>query len=393
VSVTEPKGFVAAGVAGGIKAGGGLDLALVATVDGAPVPAAAVCTANLAAAASVQLTRRHLAATGGLATAVLLSSGNANAATGAQGLADVTEMCSIVAAGMGADVTTSEHVLIAQTGLIGIPMPMSPVRSGLPLLLADRAGGRAAAARAAQAIMTTDTRSKETVIAGAGFCVGAMAKGAAMLAPNMATMLAVLTTDAVVEPGVLQAALAEAVAGSFNRLSVDGCTSTNDTVAVLASGRSEVAPARSELVVALADACGQLAAMMAGDAEGATKVATVQVVGAASDAEAHRAARKVAESQLVQCSLNGADPYWGRVVSELGSAGVAFELDRVAVAYGGETVCSGGVATDHDAAAVAAHMAGRMIELRCDLGVGTGSGAVLTTDLSYGYIDENRTTS
>lgn len=393
MSVTEPEGFVAGGVAGGIKAGGGLDLALVATADGVPVPAAAVCTGNLAAAPAVQLTRRHLGATGGLAAAVVLSSGNANAATGAQGLADVIEMCSTVAAGLGADATAAEHVLIAQTGLIGIPMPMAPVRSGLPMLLADRRAGREAAARAAQAIMTTDTRPKETVVSGTGFCVGAMAKGAAMLAPNMATMLAVLTTDAAVEPSVLQRALAEAVAGSFNRLSIDGCTSTNDTVAILASGRSTVAPGQAELTAVLADACGQLAAMMADDAEGATKVARVQVGGAASDAEAHQAARKVAESQLVQCSLNGADPYWGRVVSELGSAGVAFELDRVAVAYGGVTVCAGGIAVDHDAAAVATHMAGRMIDLQCDLGIGSGSGAVLTTDLSYGYIDENRTTS
>lgn len=392
MSVTEPKGFTAAGVSGGIKAGGALDLALVSTADGAPVPAAAVCTGNLAAAPAVQLTRRHLEASGGMAAAVVLSSGNANAATGAQGMADVAEMCSLVAAGLGA-ATAPEHVLVAQTGLIGIPMPMAPVRTGLPVLLADRAEDRAAGARAATAIMTTDTRAKETVVTGAGFCVGAMAKGAAMLAPNMATMLAVLTTDAVADPATVRAALAEAVASTFNRLSVDGCTSTNDTVALLASGRSQTVPSRSALTGALTDACSQLAAMMADDAEGATKVAWVQVVGAASDADAHRAARKVAESQLVQCSLNGSDPYWGRVVSELGSAGVAFDVDRVAVAYGGVTVCAGGVAVAHDAAAVAAHMAGRMIELRCDLGLGDGSGAVLTTDLSYGYIDENRTTS
>jgi len=393
VSVTEPKGFVAGGVSSGIKAGGGLDLALVATADGMPVPAAAVFTSNLAAAPSVQISRRNLSASGGHAAGVVLSSGNANAATGAQGAADAAEMCLTVARGLGDSRTVTSHVLIAQTGLIGIPLPMAPVRSGLPLLLADRAGDRSAAGRAARAIMTTDTRPKETVVTGKGFCVGAMAKGAAMLAPNMATMLAVLTTDAVVDPATLHESLAEAVAGSFNRLSVDGCTSTNDTVAVLSSGASGTVPTSVALTQALAEVCGHLAAMMADDAEGATKVAIVSVLGAASDGEAHRAARKVAESQLVQCSLNGADPYWGRVVSELGSAGVAFELDRVAIRYGGETVCRDGVGVSHDTVAVAAHMAGRNIALECDLGIGAGTAAVLTTDLGYGYIDENRTTS
>ncbi len=176
-------------------------------------------------------------------------------------------------------------------------------------------------------------------------------------------------------------------------MSVDGCTSTNDTVLVLASGASGTRPPVDALVDALGRACGELAGMMVADAEGASKVAHVVVTGAASDDEAHRAARKVAESALVKCSLNGADPYWGRVVSELGSAGVAFEMDRVDVAYGGITVCRGGVAAEHDEKAVQAHMAGRSIEMRCDLGMGGGSGAVLTCDLGHGYIDENRTTS
>ncbi len=398
MSVNHPEGFVSGGVACGIKAGGGLDLALVATADGLAVPAAGVFTSNRAAAAPVQVSRRHLAASGGRAAAVVLSSGNANAATGAQGVADAEEMCQTVAAGIAGPgqpvgVVAAEHVLVCQTGLIGIALSMAPVRAGLPALLADRSGGSDAAARAARAIMTTDTVAKEAVVSGSGFSVGAMAKGAAMLAPNMATMLAVLTTDAVVEPEPLRAALAEAVAGSFNRLTIDGCTSTNDTVLVLANGRSGVRPEPAAITAALADACGQLARMMAEDAEGATKVAVVRVVGAAGDAEAERAARSVAESQLVQCSLNGADPYWGRVVSELGSAGVDFDLDRVAVAYGGVTVCRGGVAADHDSSAVAEHMAGRTVEIVCDLGLGSGSAAVLTTDLGYGYIDENRTTS
>lgn len=392
MSVTDPAGFVAGGVACGIKAGGGLDMALVATADGLAVPAAAVFTTNQAAAASVQLSRRHLTQSGGRAAAVVLSSGNANAATGARGLADVEEMAATVAVGLAAG-SSAEHVLVAQTGLIGIPLPMEPVRRGLPAVLGDRAADRAAADRAARAIMTTDTRQKETVVHGSGYRVGAMAKGAAMLAPNMATMLAVLTTDAVVDPVDLSTALARAVGGSFNRLCVDGSMSTNDTVAILASGASSATPSSGELTEVLTETCSALARMMAEDAEGATKVAIVRVRRAASDDDAHRAARQVAQSQLVQCSLNGGDPYWGRIVSELGAAGVSFDLARVAVGYGGVTVCQAGEALDHDVAAVAAHMAGRTVEITCDLGLGTGEAAVLTTDLGYGYIDENRTTS
>lgn len=390
MSVTAPAGFAAAGVACGIKPGTQPDLALVASTAG-PVPAAGVFTTNRAAAAAVHVSRRHLAATGGRAAAVALSSGNANAATGAGGMADATELCTAVATGLGG--LRAEDVLLCQTGLIGIPMPMAPVRRGIPLLVADLAPDASAAARAARAIMTTDTRPKQTVVEGDGFRVGAMAKGAAMLAPDMATMLAVLTTDAVAEPAVLAQALRLGVDTSFNRLTVDGCTSTNDTVLVLASGASDVSPGVDDLAAALGQACGTLAEMMAADAEGGTKVAVVRVEGARSDDEAHRAARKVAQSQLVQCSLNGSDPYWGRVVSELGSAGVDMELDRVEVAYGGVVVCRAGEAAGHDAALVATHMAGDRIDITCRLGLGPGSAAVLTTDLGYGYIDENRTTS
>ena len=208
----------------------------------------------------------------------------------------------------------------------------------------------------------------------------------------MATMLAVCTTDAAVDAATLQKALGEVVAHSFNAISVDGCTSTNDTVLVLASGQAG-APSPGALTAALTEACDALAQQMVADAEGATKVAHVCVRGAASDAAAHQAARKVAESMLVQCSLFGEDPYWGRVVSELGSAGTPFDIDRVSVAYGGVVVCAGGVAAAHDEAAVAAHMSGRHIQIDCDLGLGPGRAVVLGTDLGYGYIDENRTTS
>ncbi len=395
MSVTGPLGFVAAGVACGIKAAGQLDLALVATDDGTAVPAAGVFTANRAAAPSVQLSRRHLVATGGRAAAVVLSSGNANAATGARGMHDVEAMCAATAAGLGA---MTEEVLVAQTGLIGIPLPVGPLGSGIPVLLDARSGSRQAAADAATAIMTTDTVRKEVLVEGEGFRVGAMAKGAAMLEPSMATMLAVLTTDAQVGDAqvgdtLLGDLLRHSVEGSFNRMTVDGCMSTNDTVLVLASGRSGVAPGAGALAEALGEACQQLAASMAADAEGATKVAHVVVEGAVSDDEAHRAARKVAGSLLVKCSLNGEDPYWGRVVSELGSAGVGFELDRVQVSYGGVAVCRAGVSVEHDAAAVRRHMAGRSITITCGLGIGAGRAAVLTTDLGHGYIDENRGTS
>jgi glutamate N-acetyltransferase/amino-acid N-acetyltransferase len=208
----------------------------------------------------------------------------------------------------------------------------------------------------------------------------------------MATMLAVCTTDAGVDAATLQKALSEAVDHSFNAISVDGCTSTNDTVLVLASGRAAAPPAGA-LAAALTEVCDSLARQMVADAEGATKIAHVCVRGAESDGAAHRAARKVAESMLVQCSLFGADPYWGRIVSELGSAGTPFDIDRVSVAYGGVVVCAGGVAAAHDADAVSAHMAGRHIQIDCDLGLGSGQAVVLGTDLSYGYIDENRTTS
>ena len=388
MSVTAPKGFVASGVSCGIKPSGVADLALVATDDGRPVTAAAVFTANLATAAPVQASRDHLHATGGRAAAVVLNSGNANAATGVAGRLHAELTCDAVARGLGCP---GEEVLVCSTGLIGIPLPMEAVAAGVaPLLAARRADG---GSDAAMAILTTDTVAKEVEVAGDGFTVGGMAKGAAMLAPNMATMLAVLTTDAAADPAELHAALDAAVETSFNRLSVDGCTSTNDTVIVLAGGRSGVTPSRQALTEALAEACGSLAAQMAADAEGATKVVEVRVQGAPSEAEAVQAARKVAQSQLVKCSLYGADPYWGRIVSELGSAGVAFDPDRVSIAYGEVVVCRAGVAAPHDQAAVAAHLAGREVGITADLGLGQAQAVVLTNDLTPGYIDENMRTS
>jgi glutamate N-acetyltransferase/amino-acid N-acetyltransferase len=387
VSVTAPAGFVAAGTAAGVKGGGALDLALVATADGRPVPAAGVFTSNLMTAAPVTVSRAHLQVSAGSASAVILNAGNANAGTGEPGCDDAETMCDLTAAELGCD---RHHVLVCSTGLIGIPLPIDVIAASIPALVAAR--GVEGADDAAEAIRTTDTHAKQVTVSGDGFVVGGMAKGAAMLAPNMATMLAVLTTDAAIDASTLQAALREGVADSFNALTIDGCTSTNDTVLVLASGLA--GPARGRAVHdALAAACDDLAGQMAGDAEGATKVVRLVVTGAHSDADAQVAARKVAESQLVKCSWYGKDPYWGRIASELGSAGVAFDPRLVSISYGGVRVCHGGVEVDHDRAAVTAHMEQRHLSIECDLGLGAGRGSVLTNDLTHAYVDENMGTS
>lgn len=389
MSIVAPAGFTAGGVACGIKGSGRLDLSLVAVAGGASVAAAGVFTQNLVAAAPVVVSRRHLVATGGRAAAVVLSSGNANAATGERGEADAETMCALVARELGCP---QEAVLVCSTGLIGLPLPMDAVAAGVPRVVAGRGGGPGHGIAAAEAIMTTDTHRKETVVCGDGFVVGGMAKGAAMLAPNMATMLAVLTTDAAVDPQDLDRVLRAGVADSFNAVTVDGCTSTNDTVLILASGRAGP-PDGDGFAAAVAAACEDLATQMVGDAEGHTKVVRVCVTGAASDGEARQAARKVAESQLAKCSWFGGDPYWGRVASDLGTAGVKLDPAELTIAYGGTMVSRGCVGIGHDAAAVAEHMAGEHLELHCDLGVGNGQAGVLTNDLAPGYIDENKGTS
>jgi glutamate N-acetyltransferase / amino-acid N-acetyltransferase len=389
MSVVAPEGFTAAGVACGIKSSGALDLSLVAAAGNAVVAAAGVFTQNLVAAAPVVVSRRHLAATGGRAAAVVLSSGNANAATGERGEADAETMCTLVANGLGCP---REAVLVCSTGLIGFPLPMDAITAGVPRLVAGRSSEPARGIAAAEAIMTTDTRRKETVARADGFVVGGMAKGAAMLAPNMATMLAVLTTDAAVGPPALDRALRAGVADSFNAVTIDGCTSTNDTVLILASGRAGP-PDADAFATAVAAACEDLASQMVGDAEGHTKVVRVRITGAASDEEARRAARRVAESQLAKCSWFGGDPYWGRVASDLGTAGVKLDLGDLSIAYGDTVVSRGCVGIDHDAAAVAEHMAGEYLEINCDLGIGDGRARVLTNDLAPGYIDDNMRTS
>jgi glutamate N-acetyltransferase/amino-acid N-acetyltransferase len=399
VSVTAPSGFAAGGIACGIKPSGAPDLAIVATADHASVAAAGVFTSNLVAAAPVQVSRTHLH--DGRAAAVVLNSGNANAATGEDGRQHALRMAALTAESLGC---VTRDVLVCSTGLIGIPLPMDPLVAGIPKLAAALSADAEGGSGAAEAIRTTDTVRKETlqraeITQGTTVTIGGMAKGAAMLSPAMATMLAVLTTDAAVDPSTLHTALTRAVTESFNTLIVDDCTSTNDTVFVLANGAAGNEPlSRSSrgyepFCDALDAACADLARQMAADAEGATKLATLVVRGARSAAEARTAARAVARSQLVQCSLYGKDPYWGRVLSELGASGARFDPERAEIAYQGVTVCRDGIAAAHDEAALDALMQPREITIECDLHAGNGEATVTFTDLTHAYVDENMGTS
>ncbi len=387
MSVTATPGFVAAGMASGIKDPAAPDLALVATADHRPVAAAGIFTRNRFAAAPVTVTRTHLQATSGQAAAVILNSGNANAGTGEPGVVDAQTMCALTAAELGVD---HHHVLVCSTGLIGYRLPMAPIEAAIAGLVAT--AGPDGGPVAADAIRTTDTVAKQSVAHAGGCTVGAMGKGAAMLAPNMATMLAVVTTDAAAEPALLHRLLLEAAEVSFNTMTVDGCTSTNDTVLLLANGRAGQVD-EVELGRAVTEVCTSLAEQMVGDAEGATKVVRLRVCGAFDDREAAVAARKVAESQLVKCSWYGQDPYWGRIASELGSAGVHVDPRLITITYGEHTLARAGVAVDHDNVAMAAYMEGRHLEITCDLGLGAGRAQVLTNDLTHAYVDENMGTS
>ncbi len=387
MSVTAVDGFVAAGIHCGVKASGDRDLAVVATADGRPVAAAGVFTRNKMTAAPVLVSRRHLEATGGRAAAVVLNSGCANAATGTQGLADAETMCKTTAGSIGCAV---EEVLVCSTGLIGYTLPMAAIESGIPVAVA--AASPAGGADAADAIRTTDTVPRQAVAAGSGFTVGAMAKGAAMLEPNMATMLAVLTTDAEAEPDVLRRALQTAAAASFNRLTVDGAESTNDTVLVLATGRA-VRADEASLTEAFTVACRDLAMQMADDAEGSTKTVVIEVTGAADDAEAATVARDIANNQLIKCSWYGRDPYWGRLAAEAGAAAASFDHTTLTIAYGPHVVYQAGQEAPHDRDALTAYMQGRRLDLTIDLGQGPGASDIITTDLSHAYVDENMGTS
>lgn len=384
MTITSPEGFLAAGIHCGIKASGALDLALVTTSDSQPASAAATFTQNLACAGPVRVSRRHLASSAGRSAAVILNSGNANCATGTD-VAVAEEMCALTAEELGC---AADEVLVCSTGLIGITLDPAPLRTGIPQAAAARS--RSGASDAAHAIMTTDTVAKEVSVTGDGWSIGGMAKGAAMLAPNMATMLAVLSTDAAVDQPLLQRALDAAVAQSFNRVVVDGCTSTNDTVILLASGAAGAPADAQSFAAALAEACWSLALQMVRDAEGHTKVVTVQIAGALDDAQADLAARKLATSLLVKCSLYGSDPYWGRILSDLGSCGVALDVDSVTIAYDDVVVSRGLAPTGADASDVVGRAE---FSIHCDLGAGQANSWVCTNDLSHAYIDENMGTS
>lgn len=382
-AITAPKGFVAGGIHAGLKASGKLDLSLLATADGQPVSAAAVFTSNKLTAAPVQVSRAHLAASAGQAAAVIINSGNANAATGLPGYAHAEQMCALTAAELQCQ---PEEVLVCSTGLIGIPMPFDLIETGIPQVSAARStmGGT----DAATGIMTTDTVRKEVIHQGSTFKVGAMAKGAGMLQPNMATMLAFLTTDAEVEPADLHVMLRQAVDRSFNRLTIDGAQSTNDTVIALASGQAGPADP-AELQEALDAVCYDLAMQMADDAEGSTKTVIIRVEGAADDLQALHAARSVANNQLAKCSWYGKNAYWGRVAAAIGASGVEFDPDRFTILYGSTVTASAGIAVAFDEAKMAEYFENRRVLITTDLGLGDGNGEIITIDLGHGYVDEN----
>ena len=386
MSVTAAEGFVAAGCHAGIKKRR-FDMALLATEDRQPVACAAVFTQNKFAAPPVELGRKVLAANRGKVTAVIVNSGNANAGTGAAGYRDAQLMGAAAGEALGID---ASQVLVCSTGIIGTPLPMDPILHATPKLAKKLSveGGH----DAARGILTTDHNPKEVLIKGSTFTIGGMAKGCGMIAPNMATMLAFLTTDAEVPRELMQKVLREASDATFNTLNVDGATSTNDTALVLASGRRGKAD-HEEFGNALLAACEDLTMQMARDAEGMTKMVMLRVTGAATDAEARAAAKAIAENNLVKCSWYGSDPYWGRLLAAAGSAGIAFETGKSAVSYGGIRVAEAGAPLPHDDKAVAKHMKQESVEIEVSLGLGSGQARVIGIDLGPGYIKENSVTS
>ena len=373
-----PAGFSAAGVAAGIKPAG-LDLAMIAAAE--PVPAAAVFTQSAAPAAPVQLSRRHLA--DGLARAVVLNSGCANAATGEQGLGHAERMASAASAGLD---TGPSDVVVCSTGVIGTSLPIERIEAAMPQLVAELASD--GAEQAAQAMMTTDTTPKMADVDGPPHVVG-VAKGAGMIRPDMATMLAVITTDAAVDSHTLGQILSSAVDVSFNALSVDGCMSTNDTVVAMASGRAAGSTDLDALGAAFARVCTDLAKQIAADGEGATKVVTIEVAGTATNQEARALGLAIADSALVRSSFAAADPNWGRVIAAIGAAGQ--DPTSVDIAYEGALVAQLGRSAEFDGA-LRQKLAGDFT-LSVVVGDGPGRAEVFTCDLTPAYVVENMETS
>jgi glutamate N-acetyltransferase/amino-acid N-acetyltransferase len=378
MSVTAPLGFRAAGVPAGLKSSDDRDLALVVN-DGPSRAAAGVFTRNRVKAAPVLWSQQVL--TGGRVRAVFLNSGGANACTGPAGFQDTHATAEKVAEDFG---DSAGEVAVCSTGLIGERLPMDRLLPGIDVAAAQlsRDGGLAAA----DAIRTTDTVTKISFRRGEGYMVGGMAKGAGMLAPAMATMLSVITTDADMPADELDRVLRKAVGLTFDRLDTDGCMSTNDTVLLLASGASGVTPDPAEFEKKVTEVCADLARQLLVDAEGATKAIAIEVVGAAHEDDAVAVGRAVARSNLLKCAIHGEDPNWGRVLSAVGTTEAVFEPDRVNVAINGIWICRGGAAGD-DRAKV--DLRPRDVTITIDLSAGPHSATVHTTDLTADYVHEN----
>ncbi|CAM5590488.1 arginine biosynthesis bifunctional protein ArgJ [Streptomyces tanashiensis] len=383
MSVTAAKGFTAAGIAAGIKQNGNPDLALVVNT-GPRRAAAGVFTSNRVKAAPVLWSQQVLA--DGELTAVVLNSGGANACTGPKGFQDTHATAEKVAAvlnekglGIGAG-----EVAVASTGLIGVLLPMDKLLPGVEKAAAELSehGGE----KAAIAIKTTDTVHKTSVVTKDGWTVGGMAKGAGMLAPGLATMLVVLTTDADVDAKGLDAALRTATRLTFDRVDSDGCMSTNDTVLLLASGAAGVTPAQDEFAEAVRSVCDDLARQLIGDAEGASKDIRIEVINAATEDDAVEVGRSIARNNLLKCAIHGEDPNWGRVLSAIGTTQAAFEPDRLNVAINGVWVCrNGSVGEDRDLV----DMRYREVTITADLAAGDESAVIWANDLTADYVHEN----
>ena len=378
MSVTAPLGFRASGVVAGLKQSGERDVAVVIN-DGPSRAAAAVFTANRVQAAPVKWTRQVVS--GGRVRAVVLNSGGANACTGPQGFQDTHATAERLAAAM---TDSAGEIAVCSTGLIGERLPMDKLLPAVDAAVAeaDRSGG----VHAADAIRTTDTVVKIAFRRADGYTIGGMAKGAGMIAPALATMLCVLTTDADLTPKELDSALREATAVTFDRLDTDGCMSTNDTVLLLASGASGVKPRRADFARALTEVCADLARQLQLDAEGAAKMIMIEVIGAATEGDAVTVGRAVARNNLLKCAIAGEDPNWGRVLSAVGTTDARFDPDRLNVAINGVWVCRAGAAGD-DRSKV--DLKGRDVTITVDLSAGPNAAIILTTDLTEAYVHEN----
>jgi glutamate N-acetyltransferase/amino-acid N-acetyltransferase len=379
LSVTAPQGFRAAGVTAGLKQSGQPDVAVVLN-DGPSRSAAAVFTSNRVQAAPVTWTRQVIK--GGRVRAVVLNSGGANACTGPLGFQDTHATAEHLAAAIA---DSPGEIAVCSTGLIGERLPMDKLLPGVDAAVAEasRAGGLAAA----DAIRTTDTVVKIAFRRGTGgYTIGGMAKGAGMLAPALATMLCVITTDADLAPAELDAALRSATAVTFDRLDTDGCMSTNDTVLLMASGAAGVVPDRRDFTETLIEVCADLARQLQLDAEGAEKMITIEVVGAASEADAVTAGRAVARNSLLKCAIGGEDPNWGRVLAAVGTTDAVFAPERLNVAINGIWVCRHGAPGDERSKV---DLKPKDVTITVDLSAGPHSAIILTTDLTVAYVHEN----